>query len=171
MDGVKIIRLPSILLTLFIHVHIGIIKNHSSFRQNKNKGKLSPSRYHLGSFVENEINANSLQQFNVEKQFFFHLLCAYEHFLPNVNPAIFRCLIVVGTIVPSNLSQFVILNIRSCHYTHFFKSVVKNVRGIPENTEKGLKAIPANSWPLHGVRGLQVSQLFPKLLHKIHIYL
>ncbi len=37
---------------------------------------------------------------------------------------------------------------------------MKNIRGIPENTEKGLQAIPAESWPLHGVRGLQVGQLF-----------
>ncbi len=27
-------------------------------------------------------------------------------------------------------------------------------RGIPENTEKDLQAIPADSWPLHGDRGL-----------------
>ncbi len=37
---------------------------------------------------------------------------------------------------------------------------MKNTRGIPENTEKGLQAIPADSLPLHGVRGLQVSQVF-----------
>ncbi len=39
---------------------------------------------------------------------------------------------------------------------------MKNIRGIPENTEEGLQAIPADSWPLHGVRGLQVSQLFSR---------
>ncbi len=38
---------------------------------------------------------------------------------------------------------------------------MNNTRGIPENTEKGLQAIPADSWPLHGVRVLQVSQIFP----------
>ncbi len=38
---------------------------------------------------------------------------------------------------------------------------MKNTREITENTEKGLQAIPADPWPLHGVRGLQVSQLFP----------
>ncbi len=38
---------------------------------------------------------------------------------------------------------------------------MENIRGISENTEKGLQAIPANSWPLHGVRGLQVSQISP----------
>ncbi len=38
---------------------------------------------------------------------------------------------------------------------------MKNTKGIPENTEKGLQAIPADSWPLHGVRGLQVSQTCP----------
>ncbi len=39
---------------------------------------------------------------------------------------------------------------------------MKNPRGIPENAEKGLQAMPANSWPLHGVRGLHVSQLFSR---------
>ncbi len=29
------------------------------------------------------------------------------------------------------------------------------------NAEKGLQAIPANSWPLHGVIGLQLSPRFP----------
>ncbi len=37
---------------------------------------------------------------------------------------------------------------------------MKNIRGIPENKEKGLQAIPADSWPLHGVRGPQVSLFF-----------
>ncbi len=36
---------------------------------------------------------------------------------------------------------------------------MKNIAGIRENTEKGLQAIPADSWPRHGVRGLQVSQI------------
>ncbi len=39
---------------------------------------------------------------------------------------------------------------------------MKNTRGILENIEKGLEAIPADSWPLHGVRGLQVSQIFSR---------
>ncbi len=39
-----------------------------------------------------------------------------------------------------------------------------NTTGLPENTEKGLQAIPADSWPLHGVRGLQVSQIFPVIV-------
>ncbi len=33
-DGVKTIWLPSIFCSLFRHAHIGIVKNHSSFRQN-----------------------------------------------------------------------------------------------------------------------------------------
>ncbi len=74
---------------------------------------------------------------------------------------IFRCIVVMGTILISKISQCVILNIRSYHKAHFRNSIVKNIRGIPENTEKGLQAIPADSWPLHGVRGLQVSQLSP----------
>ncbi len=44
---------------------------------------------------------------------------------------------------------------------HFLKSIVKNARGIPENTEKDLPAGPTNSWPQHGVRGFQGSQLIP----------
>ncbi len=67
----------------------------------------------------------------------------------------------MGTIFISNFSQSVILNLKSCHKAHFLKSIVKNTRGIPENTEKGLQAIPADTWPLHEVRGLKVSQLFP----------
>ncbi len=47
------------------------------------------------------------------------------------------------------------------NFSYSAYSIVKNTRGIPENTEKGLQAIPEDSWPLHGVRGLQVSQLFP----------
>ncbi len=66
----------------------------------------------------------------------------------------------MGAIAPSNISQFVILNIRSCHLADFLKSIVKNTGGIPINTEKGLQAVPADTWPLYGVTGLQVSQLF-----------
>ncbi len=36
---------------------------------------------------------------------------------------------------------------------------MKNTRGIPENAEKGLQAIPADSWRLHGVMGLAVNQV------------
>ncbi len=43
---------------------------------------------------------------------------------------------------------------------------MENTRRIPGNTEKGLQAIPADSWPLHGVRGLQVSQFFPVIVAK-----
>ncbi len=37
---------------------------------------------------------------------------------------------------------------------------MKNTTGIPKNAEKGLQAIPADSWPLHDVMGLPVNQLF-----------
>ncbi len=39
--------------------------------------------------------------------------------------------------------------------------MMKNTRGIPENAEKGIQAVPAHSWPLLGVKGLQVSPLSP----------
>ncbi len=39
-----------------------------------------------------------------------------------------------------------------------------NTTGLPENTDKGLQAIRADSWPLHGVRGLKVSQIFPVIV-------
>ncbi len=41
-------------------------------------------------------------------------------------------------------------------------SNAKNTRGIPENAEKCLQAIPANSWPLSVVMGLQVNQFFAR---------
>ncbi len=37
---------------------------------------------------------------------------------------------------------------------------MKNTRGILENAGKGLQAIPADSWPLHAVMGLQVNSFF-----------
>ncbi len=39
---------------------------------------------------------------------------------------------------------------------------MKDIRVIPENTEKGLHAMPADFWPLHGVRGVQVSHFFSR---------
>ncbi len=41
---------------------------------------------------------------------------------------------------------------------------MKNTKGIPENTEKGLQAIPADSLLLHGGWGLQVSPIFPAIV-------
>ncbi len=52
---------------------------------------------------------------------------------------------------------FAILNIKSNHWAHFEKSIVKNTRVISGNAEKGLRAITADSWPLHGVMGLEVN--------------
>ncbi len=39
---------------------------------------------------------------------------------------------------------------------------MEHISEIPENIEKGLQAIPADSWPPHGVKGLQVSHLFSR---------
>ncbi len=39
---------------------------------------------------------------------------------------------------------------------------MKNIGGIPENTEKGLQTIPGNSWPLHGVRGASSKPAFSR---------
>ncbi len=61
---------------------------------------------------------------------------------------------VERAIFVSTLSRFVILHIRSFRKAHFGKPFMKNIRGIPGNTEKGLQVIHADSWPLHGVRGL-----------------
>ncbi len=46
----------------------------------------------------------------------------------------------------------------------------QNTRGIPENTEKELQTIPADSRPLHGVRGLQVTSFFPYITY-IHSHI
>ncbi len=48
----------------------------------------------------------------------------------------------------------------------FLKLYREEPRGISENTEKGLQAIPADSWTLHGVRELQLSQIVPVVVAK-----
>ncbi len=47
---------------------------------------------------------------------FFDLSRAYEHCLANVNSENFQGLVVVGTKFVSNLSQIVIITVRSYHY-------------------------------------------------------
>ncbi len=42
----------------------------------------------------------------------------------------------------------------------FLRPILKNTTGIPEDAEKYLQAILADSWPLHGVMGLQPSLIF-----------
>ncbi len=56
----------------------------------------------------------------------------------NEGPQLFRCLVEVGTILDSDLSQFVIMNIRM--------PKMKNSRGILDNAEQGLQVISAHFW-------------------------
>ncbi len=41
---------------------------------------------------------------------------------------------------------------------------MKNPRGIPENAQKGLQAIPVDCWFLHAVIGIQINQPFPVIV-------
>ncbi len=49
----------------------------------------------------------------------------------------FLYLVVFGITVVSNLSQWALINIRIHRLALFQKLVVKNIRGIPEKSEKG----------------------------------
>ncbi len=48
---------------------------------------------------------------------------------------------------------------------------MKNTGGILEKAEKGLQAIRADSWPRHGVMGVQVNRLFRVVVaQNLHLF-